>query len=255
MPPLPRIVESFQSSVRYKLLFLVLSPLVVVLPILLVLMLYQGSAFFDRLLNFKIHSDLVVAHEYMDRVISGVGSNVGRTAESYQVVSALEGEETQAIALLLAEERERNTLDFLNLFDAQGNLLAAGNEQTRRDGYSGWRVVQTAAAGRLETQIDLFSSEQLAGISERLRETAFIPILPTENAAPSDRKSETRGMVVHAAAPIFNEQKQLAGILHGGLLLNRHLDFVDTINSIVYKAGSLPLGSQGTVTLFLDDVR
>src|SRR5688500_13605532 len=184
-----RIVERLQSSVRYKLLFLVLSPVVVVLPILLSLMLYHGSAFFDRLLNFKIHSDLMVAHEYMDRVVSGVGSNVGTTAESYKVVSVLEGEESQAIARLLAEERERNKLDFLNLLDVQGNLLAAANEQTRLSDYSGWRVVRTATAGRLETQIDLFSPEQLAGISEHLRETALTPILPTENAAPSDRKS------------------------------------------------------------------
>jgi len=45
------------------------------------------------------------------------------------------------------------------------------------------------------------------------------------------------------------------GHLQAGLLLNRNLPFIDHINEIVYPAGSLPYGSRGTATLFLDDVR
>jgi two-component system NtrC family sensor kinase len=41
----------------------------------------------------------------------------------------------------------------------------------------------------------------------------------------------------------------------GGVLLNQNLGFIDHINRIVYPEGSLPFGSQGTATLFLDDVR
>ncbi|GIX26676.1 MAG: hypothetical protein KatS3mg123_0557 [Burkholderiales bacterium] len=62
-------------------------------------------------------------------------------------------------------------------------------------------------------------------------------------------------MMIHSAAPVFDASGRLAGVLHGGVLLNRNLDFVDNINSIVYREGSLPLGSKGTATLFLDDVR
>ncbi|MEQ9245644.1 MAG: cache domain-containing protein, partial [Nitratireductor sp.] len=43
--------------------------------------------------------------------------------------------------------------------------------------------------------------------------------------------------------------------LVGGNLLNRNLVFIDTINDLVYREASLPEGSQGTATLFLDDVR
>ncbi len=45
------------------------------------------------------------------------------------------------------------------------------------------------------------------------------------------------------------------GNLQAGLLLHRNLPFIDDINEIVYPAGSLPYGSRGTATLFLDDVR
>src|SRR5687768_2794105 len=43
--------------------------------------------------------------------------------------------------------------------------------------------------------------------------------------------------------------------LVGGILLNQNLEFIDTINDLVYQSASLPEGSQGTATLFLDDVR
>jgi len=43
--------------------------------------------------------------------------------------------------------------------------------------------------------------------------------------------------------------------LVGGILLNQNLVFIDTINDLVYREASLPEGSQGTATLFLDDVR
>ena len=39
------------------------------------------------------------------------------------------------------------------------------------------------------------------------------------------------------------------------MLLNQNLPFIDHINRIVYPDGSLPFGSQGTATLFMDDVR
>jgi signal transduction histidine kinase len=43
--------------------------------------------------------------------------------------------------------------------------------------------------------------------------------------------------------------------LVGGILLNQNLGFVDTINDLIYHGSGLPEASQGTVTLFLDDIR
>ena len=41
----------------------------------------------------------------------------------------------------------------------------------------------------------------------------------------------------------------------GGILLNRNLDFIDTINALVYRDTGRPAYRQGTATLFLEDVR
>ena len=62
-------------------------------------------------------------------------------------------------------------------------------------------------------------------------------------------------MVMLASLPVLDAQGRQWATLHGGLLLNQNLDFIDHINRIVYPEGSLPFGSQGTATLFLEDVR
>jgi len=68
---------------------------------------------------------------------------------------------------------------------------------------------------------------------------------------PSLRSSEDRGMVVHSATGVKTAPR--SGVLVGGTLLNRNLNFIDTINALVYRTHGG--GRQGTTTLFLEDVR
>src|SRR3546814_2093946 len=81
-----------------------------------------------------------------------------------------------------------------------------------------------------------------------------LDLVPTPNAVPTDRNVETRGMVVQSSTPVVLPGGR-QGALVGGMLLNQNLEFIDTINALVYREASLPEGSQGTATLFLDDVR
>jgi len=65
-------------------------------------------------------------------------------------------------------------------------------------------------------------------------------------------------MLLLATRAVRSPQGELLGHVQAGVLLNRNLPFIDHINGIVYPEGSLPfgeLGSRGTATLFLDDVR
>jgi two-component system NtrC family sensor kinase len=120
---------------------------------------------------------------------------------------------------------------------------------------SRWPVVAAALRGQAAVALSVFDAPDLELIGPPLRERARLAIVPTENARPDPRVEEERGMVIHVASPVFDAQGRQTGVLEGGQLLNRNLDFVDTINDLVYNDGALPLGSRGTATLFLDDVR
>ena len=120
---------------------------------------------------------------------------------------------------------------------------------------SDWPIIAKALAGETAaTGIDIFTNEELAAISPVLAERARLDLVTTPNAVPTDRSTETRGMVVHAASRAPTPGGGPAALV-GGILLNQNLEFIDTINELVYRAASLPEGSQGTATLFLDDVR
>lgn len=240
-----------QLSVRFKLLFLVLLPLLVVLPILIGLTSYWANTYYDRLLIFKVNSDLTVAHQYFANVTDHLGQEVGGLARSYSLVSLL-GQHTLADKTnWLMWTRDEHKLDFLYLLDTHGRIIAPAS----RFDAAAWPIVKQALQGESSTAIDIFTPAQLSAIDPALTRRALIEIVRTRNAADSSQRMETRGMMIHTATPVYDAQGQLAGVLEGGVLLNHNLDFVDTINNLVYKEGSLPFGSKGTATLFLDDIR
>ena len=107
---------------------------------------------------------------------------------------------------------------------------------------------------RWSSAVDIMGQETLIALDLGLGQQAEIRLVPTRVAVPTSRTTEDRGMVIHSAAPVTLPDGR-PGALVGGLLLNRNLDFIDTINNLVYRDQSLPDGSQGTATLFLDDVR
>jgi hypothetical protein len=55
--------------------YAVLSPMLIALPIIVGLLAYWGNVYYDRLLVYKIAADLVVANQYLDRVLSTFGAS------------------------------------------------------------------------------------------------------------------------------------------------------------------------------------
>jgi C4-dicarboxylate-specific signal transduction histidine kinase len=254
-----RLRARFRSSLRFKLLALALGPLLVGVPILIGIFAGWGAVYYDRLLITKVRSDLAVAHGYFDQVKEGVGRRVEALAGSERLARALR-ERPAAAALdeALREMRQQLRIDFLILLDSDGRVRAASNGPAPGRDYTKWEITRRALAGHAETEVDIFDAAQLAAIDPALTEKARTPLIATRNAQVTQRREETGGMVMHAAAPIASATRDGAagaGVLVGGLLLNKNLDFVDRINDIVYPEGALPLGSLGTATLFLDDVR
>ncbi len=240
-------------SVRAKLLAMVLSPILIALPILIGLLAYWGNTYYDRLLIYKISSDLVIANQYLERVLATIGANAQSFAGSARLAAARE--DAAALEKLLAAGRRELGFDFIHVLDRQGRPLASSPEIEKNATHAFWPVVEAALAGKARTAIDVYAADQLAALDARLAERARVSVIATVNAALDAKKEEQRGMVVHAASPVHDENGKVVGAVEAGMLLNRNLAFVDAINDIVYKEGSLPLGSRGTATLFLDDVR
>ena len=256
--------------IRRKLLAMVLLPLLGVLPLLGLVLLVWGNAALDRLLITKVRSDLAVAHGYFERVLGEVAASTGAVADSQALHAALSAvnraslgaevnpADAASLPALMARFKQREGLDFVRLRDGAGRLLATDFERADEGGADGagppWQP-PPASSGRATASIEVLAPAEQGLLAPALRQRVAVPLLATRNAQPSDRLQEDRAMVVRATAPVLAADGQVLAWVQAGLLLNRNLPFIDHINAIVYPQGALPFGSQGTATLFLDDVR
>jgi signal transduction histidine kinase len=241
-------------SVRFRLLAIALLPMLVILPLLLGVAIYRWNAKFDATLISKVNGDLTIAHQYLARILEKTGVQIRALGLSARFHEVLAPDARGSLRDLLDETRKEIGLDFLYLTNDRGEVLASSpplQHQPRSD----WPIIMAALSGQVAaTGVDIFGNDELAAISPALAERARLDLVPTPNAVPTDRSTETRGMVVHAASRAMLPDGGAAALV-GGTLLNQNLEFIDTINDLVYRAASLPEGSQGTATLFLDDVR
>ncbi|WP_417837516.1 cache domain-containing protein [Thalassospira tepidiphila] len=234
-------------SVRFKLLAIALLPTLVILPLLLGVMMVRWNTKFDALLTSKVSGDLTIAHQYFTHILENTGEQIQALGQSVAFREVLAKGDVAEVDRLLSERQSKLGLDFLYLSPAPGGT---GSDEPDAD----WPVIASALRGQSMTSIDIFSNSDLAAISPDLAERAHLDLIDTPNAVPSTRNAETRGMVVHSASHVELPNGQNAALV-GGILLNQNLAFIDTINDLVYRQSSLPEGSQGTATLFLDDVR
>ncbi len=236
-------------SIRFRLLAIALLPTLVILPLLLGITIARWNTKFDARLITKVNGDLTIAHQYLSRILENTGEHIQALAVSAAFRDTVGANEAPDLPAFLEKSRQTLGLDFLMLVDDRGQPLIPGGQDQ-----GDWPVVKSALAGAPSTAIDIFSNEQLAAVSPELAERARIDLVETTNAVPTDRTSETRGMVVHSASPVTLADGGKAALV-GGILLNQNLVFIDTINDLVYREASLPKGSRGTATLFLEDVR
>jgi hypothetical protein len=236
------------------LLAIALLPTLVILPVLLAITMARWEAKFDALLTSKVNGDLTIAHQYLSRILENTGEHLKALTDSAGFRDIVVRDGTSALPAFLEENRKRLGLDFLMVIGSGGPFSASPPLGAAAPIRSDWPVVQAALSGRASAAIDIFTNEELAAISSNLASQARLELVPTPNALPTDRTIENRGMVVHSASPAFVPGRGTVALV-GGILLNQNLVFIDTINDLVYREASLPAGSRGTATLFLDDVR
>ncbi|MDX9767754.1 MAG: cache domain-containing protein [Ectothiorhodospiraceae bacterium] len=248
--PLPGL---FKSSVRYKLLALVFFPILLVMPAVVGLSVWWVQRVGYEQLFIKVNTDLAVAHDVFNRLQQEYLDALGRLGDSYAFRTALDRQDWDALSVQIDTLRGTRGFSFLRLNDASGRPLSA--TAGKSPGLPDTPLLREAADGRPVTGVEIFDGGALALAEAALAEQARLPIVPTPRARPTDRSHEERGMVMRMLYPVKAGDGRVVAILDGGLMLNRNFDFVDRIRDLIYGPGSLPVGSIGTVTLFLDDVR
>jgi two-component system NtrC family sensor kinase len=149
----------------------------------------------------------------------------------------------QALDDFLDISRAKMGLDYLVLRNvATGEVLAPE-----------FYVFKSAIQLGKAEEIALFSPTDMAEISSEMANQAVIPLIETKAAIATERLVEDRGIVILSATHVVVQDEEF--VLIGGTLLNQNLDFIDTINDLVYLRDDDQTLRTGTATLFLEDVR
>jgi two-component system NtrC family sensor kinase len=252
---LTAVKRKVATSLRYKLLVLVLFPMLVIAFLTVGIVVFWSQDFSNNQLLRRVHTDLNVAHASFVRLQRDYLNHLERLAGSHAFYTAFANGDAERIQEQLAVMRLTTGFDFVQVTDLHGRWIMT--EQPASGGTSklGPLHRNVVAWGTPGVDIEIYSTAELENENPELLEQARVAIIETSHATTSDRSIEDRALVIRAIAPVRDPNGTLVALVDGGVVLNNSFGLVDSIRNLVYGPDSLPEGSFGTVTVFLDDVR
>jgi len=234
-------------SIRGKLTFAAVAPLVLILLLVALAASYLINASIVDQTQKQIHNDLSAARVVLNQEQQRLHEVVRFTARSRNLLTALSNNDLPLLIEQLAQVRQREQLDILSMTDLRGNLLLnSTNPGVPADAAF---IQKTLESGHYHGTV-LFSETQLRRENLALPEEARI-YSPNNSEIPLER----RGMMLIAAARLTDYQGKTVGCLYGGIMLNNNLELIDRISELVYGTDTFEGIAIGSATIFLDKLR
>jgi two-component system NtrC family sensor kinase len=249
------VKRKIATSLRYKLLVLVLFPMLMIAFLTVGFVIYWSQDFSHNQLLRRVNTDLNVAHASFVQLQRNYLSQLERLAGSHAFYTAFANSDADRIQDQLVVMRETTGFDFINVTDLHGRWILTHGPDAGGASKLGPLHRQVVTWGTPGVDIEIYSAGELEKENPRLAEESRLPIIETPRAVPSNRELEDRAMVIRAIVPVRDPKGVMLALLDGGVVLNNSFGLVDDIRNLVYGPDSLPDGSFGAVTVFLDDVR
>ncbi|MCX6038893.1 MAG: cache domain-containing protein [Chloroflexi bacterium] len=205
----------------------------------------------------KVGRDLNSAREIYLSKLNHLNDVVRLIADRFYIKDALISGDIGSFAEELVRVKLNESLDLLTITDPSGNVLLRANN-INLSGDSQYHNELVAEAINRNVPVAgtmIMPIEDLRLESQLLVEQAHFTFIDTPMARVRNETEETSGMMLGAAAPIFDYQNNLIGILYGGILLNRNYEIVDEIKRTVFQDLQYKGQDIGTATIFQDDLR
>jgi len=205
----------------------------------------------------KVGRDLNSAREIYLSKLNHLNDIVRLTADRFYIKDALISGDIEKFSEELIRVKVSEKIDLLTITDPSGIVLLRansinlyGDNQSHNELVSAVMERDVPIAGTV-----IMPVEDLMLESQNLVEQAHFNFIYTPMARIRNDTEQTSGMMLEAAAPIFDYQNKLIGILYGGILLNRNYEIVDEIKRTVFQDLQYKNQDIGTATIFQDDLR
>ncbi len=205
----------------------------------------------------KVRTDLNSAREIYLNYLARIQDEVRFVADRTFVRDRSAANSREKLLEKLAPIRDREQLDVLTITDPSGVvLLRTTNPGLAGDDQSADPLVREVLRRHEPVSATVVApAAELRKESPRLTEQAYFKFIATPRARMRSEQEETSGLMLKAAAPIFDFDNHFSGVAYGGVLLNRNFEIVDKIKQTVFQGLKYEGKDIGTATIFLDDLR
>jgi two-component system NtrC family sensor kinase len=193
-----------------------------------------------------LEAALVMYAEDMDATIG----SVARAAEAAPLrEAAIAGAPDRLnVAAMLRGAAPQARLDFL------GFVPGSGQHDPCLESTSFRTLIDDAAAGRRAGGAEVLTGACLSALDPALAARARIHVRTAGDGSGGPAGPVTSALALVSAARVADGSR-LAGVVYGGVLLNRRTDVVDRVKRMVYGEAKYGDRDVGSASIFLGDVR
>lgn len=244
--------QKWKASLRFRLLALGLMPLLVAFPFVIAVVVVVGGDRANAMLTANLRSNLAGSHNYLDQLRLDTGLRISQLAHSERMIHLVGKQPDRAeLDQMLNTASRGSGLDFLIIADPSGVILGSSTGVKAGSKLPDSNVIRQALIGLDNSAFERFDAEQAAVFSPRFLTDASVTLLPQPATGPV---TETRFMLINAAAHFPLTINTPDAILVGGILLNNNSSLIERMRNIIYPVGSLPGDADGMAALYLDNV-
>jgi len=252
-----KIINGISVPIATKL---ILGFLLIIVLISVVFVLVGIRLISDRIVaeaQEKVHHDLNAARVIYNNKLDDTNDVVRFTARRFFIRDALVAGKLNAAMVELLNVKNKENLDVLGITDKYGYVICCNRDAIVVNDYQGHDEIIRAVLlyEKPVASTIIVSGQDLSRKSPDLAERAYFKLIDTPLARTQEDTEETSGMMLKAAAPIFDYHGKLMGVVFGEILLNRNFEIVDKIKQTVYENVVYEGQDIGTATIFQDDVR
>jgi PAS domain S-box-containing protein len=227
-------------------------PLLIAFPVVITVLFVVSNEGSSGLLESNLRSNLAGTRNYLDQLKAETGVRVDQMVKSERLLHLLTKRDDRGeLDRVLVSTAKSSGLDFLLIAAQDGTVLGSSTGVARGNRLPNSYVIRQAIIGVPSAAYERFDAAQLTAFSPDFPQLARIdrgtPAEPTAN-------TETRGLLINAAAHFPLAIGTPDAILLGGILLNRNYSLIEHMRQIIFPVGALPGDSEGLNALYLDDV-
>ena len=205
----------------------------------------------------RVRNDLNTARMIYVDTLSRVQEQTEFTAVRTFLEDILKGNIDQTYVDELRRFKVNEGLDILTITDSNGIVvLRINNPESSGDDQSQQELVKAVLKTKKPvSRTVIIPAEELLLESHTLAQRAYFEFVDTPLARQRPETEETAGMALMSAAPVFDKNDDLIGVVYASVLLNRDYKIVDSVKETVFQGVVYKDKDIGTATIFQDDVR